>query len=54
MMFETVLAHAGGWDELAMFVVAPAAFIAGGYFLVYRPMKADNAEAADHEDSDAV
>ncbi len=53
-MFETVLAHGGGLDELAMFVLAPAVFIAGGYFLVYRPMKSDQAEAADHEDSDAV
>ncbi len=53
-MFETVLAHGSGLDELAMFVVAPAVFALGGYF-VWRPLKQSNDnQITDDEDSDAV
>ncbi len=49
-MFEIVLAHAGGIDEMAMFL-APLAFAIGGYFAVVRPLREDGKSDSEGSDS---
>jgi hypothetical protein len=47
-VLETIIAHAGGIDEMAM-ILAPLAFAVGGYFVVIRPLRQD---AKDNESFD--